>query len=153
MGNLGTPNGRYCALNKTLPNFNCRLFVLVIFASCFLVTCGDFFLPGSQNVQVAPGSVEFFQRDPKALVRGNAIYLGSCANFCHEYSLPEGARLNLFDCSWVYGGTNAEIAGVIRKGLKGKRMPGFGDNFPEEHDLNKVVAYLRSKEGSCDAIL
>jgi mono/diheme cytochrome c family protein len=102
---------------------------------------------------VAPGSVEFFQRDPKALVRGNAIYLGSCANFCHEYSLPEGARLNLFDCSWVYGGTNAEIAGVIRKGLKDKRMPGFGDNFPEEHDLNKVVAYLRSKEGSCDAIL
>lgn len=153
MDDLGALNGRCCAINKILRNSNYWTLVLVLFASCVLVACGDSFVPGSQNVQVTPGSVEFFQEDPKALIRGNAIYLGSCANFCHEYSLPAGARLNLFDCSWVYGDTNEEIAGVIRKGLKGTRMLGFGDNFPETLDLNKVVAYLRSEEGSCDSSL
>lgn len=153
MDDLTIPNGKNCAVDTALQNTNCRSLVLILFALCFLVGCGDSFLPGLQNVQVAPDSVEFFQEDPEALIRGNAIYLGSCATFCHEYSLPEGDRLNLFDCSWIYGDTNEEIAGVITKGVKGTRMLGFGDNFPEAHDLKKVVAYLKVEKESCDSAL
>lgn len=146
-------NERNFTVYKTLQNIKPVSLVLIFYASCFFAGCGEPILPRMQTGQVAPNSVEFFEGDFEALSRGNAIYLGSCANFCHEYSLPEGHRLNLFDCSWIYSDSNEDIASVIVKGVKGTRMPGFGDNFPEAQDLKKVVAYLRSSRRSCELIL
>ena len=128
-----------------------RQFALIIFALGFLLSCGDSSPSGTETLQVEQNSVRFFQEDPEALMRGNAIYLGSCANFCHEYDLPNGNRLNLFDCHRIHGASIEEVSDVIRQGVEGTRMLGFGDNFPKPHDLKKLVAYLRSQNKSCDS--
>ena len=111
-------NEKNFTVYKTLQNIKPVSLVLIFYASCFFAGCGEPILPRMQTGQVAQNSVEFFEGDFEPLARGNAIYLGSCANFCHEYSLPEGHRLNLFDCSWIYGDSNEDIASVIVKGVK-----------------------------------
>ena len=95
--------------------------------------------------------VQTFMADASALARGQAIFEGSCASFCHAME-PE-AELDasfLFDCQWNNGSLDQDIFDTITKGVTGTRMVGFGSNFPEgDDDLWKVIAYLRSNQQAC----
>lgn len=95
--------------------------------------------------------VQAFMADASALARGQAIFEGSCASFCHTME-PE-AELDasfLFDCQWNHGSLDQEIFDTVTNGVVGTRMVGFGSNFPEgDDDLWKVIAYLRSNQQAC----
>jgi|TARA_B110000971_G_scaffold150395_1_gene153598 mono/diheme cytochrome c family protein len=101
-----------------------------------------------------PTLVQSFMADDNALIRGQAIYAGSCADFCHGLTpelsaLDFGDDANLFNCLWQYGETDEEIFGSIVNGISGTRMVGFGSNFPEVDDPWKIIAYLRVNQSSC----
>ncbi len=111
---------------------------------------------GSEPEVVELSIVEQYMNDDLALLRGEAIYAGSCASFCHGLT-PEiageefGSAANLFDCQWKYGGSDEEIFSTVVTGVAGTGMVGFGSNFPEgDDDLWKLIAFLRSKQGSCE---
>jgi mono/diheme cytochrome c family protein len=115
-----------------------------------LAACG----PEPEVVELS--IVEQYMNDDMALLRGEAIYAGSCASFCHGLT-PEiageefGSAANLFDCQWKYGGSDEEIFSTVVTGVAGTGMVGFGSNFPEgDDDLWKLIAFLRSKQGSCE---
>ena len=98
--------------------------------------------------------VQSFMADENALLRGQAIYAGSCADFCHgltsELSAVNfGDDANLFNCLWQYGETDEEIFDTIVNGILGTRMVGFGSNFPEVDDPWKIIAYLRANQSAC----
>ena len=83
-------------------------------------------------------------KDPAALKRGRAIFLGACAGYCHGVRRGgAGDAPNLFDCDWRHGGADHEIFASIYTGVPGTRMIGFGGKL-EDDDLWKVVAYLRA---------
>lgn len=104
--------------------------------------------------EVEPTLVQSFMVDENALLRGQAIYAGSCADFCHGLT-PElsavnfGDDANLFNCLWQYGETDDEIFDTIVNGVPGTRMVGFGSNFPEADDPWKIIAYLRVNQSTC----
>lgn len=76
------------------------------------------------------------------LARGESLYEGSCAGFCHGAE-ASGAP-DLFDCGWLTSRSNEEIEEVIVAGIAGTRMVGFGSNFPEgERDHARLIAYIR----------
>ncbi|MBL4580699.1 MAG: c-type cytochrome [Gammaproteobacteria bacterium] len=95
--------------------------------------------------------VQAFMADAAAVARGQAIFEGSCASFCH--TMEPTAALDasfLFDCQWNHGSTDQDIFNTVTSGVVGTRMVGFGSNFPEgDNDLWKVIAYLRSKQQAC----
>ncbi|PCI73581.1 MAG: hypothetical protein COB20_16150 [SAR86 cluster bacterium] len=95
--------------------------------------------------------VQAFMADASALARGQAIFAGSCASFCH--TMETEAELDasfLFDCQWNHGSTDQDIFNTVTNGVIGTRMVGFGSNFPEgDDDLWKVIAYLRSNQQAC----
>tara|TARA_B110000858_G_scaffold77483_1_gene89811 strand:+ start:53753 stop:54100 length:348 start_codon:yes stop_codon:yes gene_type:complete len=95
--------------------------------------------------------VQAFMAKPSALARGQALFEGSCASFCHTTELEAKSDASfLFDCQWNHGATDQDIFNTITNGVIGTRMVGFGENFPEgDDDLWKVIAYLRSKQQAC----
>ncbi len=97
--------------------------------------------------------VDAFMVDPEALERGQALFLGSCANFCHGLIAEQEEENDasfLFDCQWDYGETNEDIFRVVTTGIPDTRMVGFGNNFPEgDDDLWKIIAYIRSNQDPC----
>ena len=93
--------------------------------------------------------VQAFMADAAAVARGQAIFQGSCASFCHTVVLEPEASF-LFDCQWNHGSSDQDIFNTITGGVANTRMVGFGSNFPEgDDDLWKVVAYLRSNQQAC----
>lgn len=111
---------------------------------------------GAEPEPVELTVVQQYMNDDLALLRGEAIYAGSCASFCHGLT-PEiageefGSAANLFDCEWKYGGTDEEIFNTVVAGVTGTGMVGFGSNFPEgDDDLWKLIAFLRSKQVPCE---
>jgi len=111
---------------------------------------------GSDSEITEQTIVQQYMDDELALLRGEAIYEGSCASFCHGLT-PEiageeyGSAANLFDCQWKYGGSDEEIFNTVVTGVVGTGMVGFGSNFPEgDSDLWKLIAYLRSKQMPCE---
>jgi len=105
-----------------------------------------------------PTLVQGFMADDNALIRGQAIYAGSCADFCHGLTsellaVDFGEDANLFNCLWQYGETDEEIFDSIVNGIEGTRMVGFGSNFSEADDPWKIIAYLRVNQSSCAAEL
>lgn len=115
---------------------------------CVLAACG----PAEDE---ALTQVQAFMLDEAALVRGQAIYAGSCADFCHGLTPALAAAdfddtANLFDCQWQYGATDEEIFATVVNGIPGTAMAGFGSNFPEgDDDLWKIIAYLRVNQTTC----
>ncbi|MFT6093487.1 MAG: mono/diheme cytochrome c family protein [Pseudohongiellaceae bacterium] len=98
--------------------------------------------------------VQGFMADDNALLRGQAIYAGSCADFCHGLTselsaISFGDDANLFNCLWQYGETDEEIFDTIVNGIPGTSMVGFGSNFPEADDPWKIIAYLRANQSTC----
>ena len=94
-----------------------------------------------------------YRNDPAALRRGQELFLGSCVNFCHNLIEEESDvadALFLFDCRWKHSGDNAEIFRVIKEGIPGTRMVGFGDNFPGgDDDVWKIIAWIRHSQDNC----
>ena len=89
--------------------------------------------------------------DPTALQRGEALFRGTCAGFCHGLTPEQSESAYLFDCEWIHGGSDEEIFAVISNGIPDTRMVGFGDNFPEgDGDKWKLIAYLRANQQPCD---
>ena len=97
--------------------------------------------------------VQAFMADTAAVARGQAIFEGSCASFCHANELEAELELEasfLFDCQWNHGSSDQDIFNTITSGVANTRMVGFGSNFPEgDDDLWKVIAYLRSNQQAC----
>ena len=97
------------------------------------------------------GRVAALQQDQAELMRGEALFLGSCADYCHgmtEESTDNDASF-LFDCRWDHGDSDEDIVNVILQGVPGTRMVAFGDNFPDPEDPWRIVAYLRATAGPC----
>ena len=113
-----------------------------------MVACGD---AEPNEVPIELTVVEGFMADTAAVVRGEALYEGSCAGFCHTREPADTDALFLFDCDWKHGGTDQEIFDIVTVGVPDTRMVGFGSNFPEgDDDLWKIIAFLRSNQHSCD---
>ncbi len=118
--------------------------VLIVMAS--LTACGESEAPAPVELSV----VEAFMQDPEALNRGQALFIGTCAGYCHKTTPEETDAVFLFDCQWKHGGSDQEIFDTVTVGVPNTRMVGFGSNFPEgEDDLWKIIAYLRSNQHPC----
>ena len=94
--------------------------------------------------------VEGFMQDASALARGEALFEGSCAGFCHNLEQSASDAPSLFDCEWKHGGADQEIFDIVTVGVPNTRMVGFGSNFPQgDDDLWKIIAYLRINQQAC----
>ncbi|MEX0617946.1 MAG: c-type cytochrome [Pseudohongiellaceae bacterium] len=108
-----------------------------------LVACGE-------NEPPAPSIVETYMADPAAVDRGEALFVGTCAGYCHSFERDNTDALYLFDCEWKHGDGDQDIFNTVIAGIPNTRMVGFGDNFPEgEADLWKIIAFLRTNQESC----
>ena len=123
----------------------------IIATSCVLANCAD-------DGQVT--AVVGLQTPSAALVRGAALYAGSCSDFCHGRG-PSAIDVvstalaatatgrasdapDLFDCAWITTKSDSEIEQVIIAGIADTRMVGFGSNFPEgKRDHAALIGYLR----------
>lgn len=117
-------------------------------AGLLLVMCND---QAGQSVELT--GVQAYLQDQESLARGEALFLGSCAGFCHQL-VPEPTETTdasyLFDCEWLHGSSDDELFDIISKGIPNTRMVGFGDNFPEgDEDKWKLIAFLRSRQEPC----
>lgn len=109
-----------------------------------LVACGE----DVRDSAADSAEVRALLEDPAALARGEALYAGSCANFCHADS--DDPVLDLFDCEWRHGSSDAEIFAVVTTGVADTRMVGFGNNWPEgEADLWRIIAFIRHNQAPC----
>jgi len=122
-----------------------------IAVSCALASCAE-----DGRVTTAVG----VQTPSAALVRGAALYAGSCSDFCHGRGPSAidvvttvlvatatgraGDAPDLFDCAWITTKSDSEIEQVIIAGIADTRMVGFGSNFPEgKRDHAALIGYLR----------
>ena len=94
--------------------------------------------------------VEAFMQDSEAVNRGQALFIGTCAGYCHKTTPEETDALFLFDCQWKHGSGDQEIFDIVTIGVPNTRIVGFGSNFPEgDDDLWKIIAYLRINQQEC----
>ena len=91
--------------------------------------------------------VQAYMQDPEAVARGRALFIGTCAGYCHKTTPEASDAPYLFDSEWIHGGSDEAIYNTIVNGVPGTRMIAFGTNFPEgEADLWKIIAYLRTSQ-------
>lgn len=91
-----------------------------------------------------------FRIDPQALKRGKALFVGTCAGYCHS-PVVERAAPNLFDCAWRHGsGADQEIFDLIAAGVPNTAMVGFQGKLPEgDDDIWRLVAYIGASRSGC----
>ncbi len=82
-------------------------------------------------------------KSPPDVARGKALFMGTCGAYCHKLTAANGDAPFLFDCDWLFGGTDAQIFNTISHGVKGSRMVAFGGAIPDQ-DIWRIVAYLKS---------
>ena len=110
-----------------------------------LTACGEGEAPPAELT-----AVEAFMQDEEAVKRGQALFIGTCAGYCHKTTPEETDALFLFDCQWKHGNSDQQIFDLVTNGVPNTRMVGFGSNFPEgEDDLWKIIAYLRINQQDC----
>ena len=97
-----------------------------------------------------PTPAEALRADAQAVARGKALFVGTCAGYCHSPTV-ERAAPNLFDCVWKNGGGgDRELFDVIADGVPGTPMIAFRGKLPEgDEDIWRLVAYLGSARQSC----
>lgn len=121
-------------------------FLLLIISLGLLSACGG----GEPEPPPEPTVVEAFMADPAAVARGEALFVGTCAGYCHSLQPNDSDAVFLFDCEWIHGGSDQEIFDTVTTGVPSTRMVGFGSNFPEgEDDLWKIIAFLRTNQQAC----
>lgn len=97
-----------------------------------------------------PTPAEALRADAQAVARGKALFVGTCAGYCHSPTV-ERAAPNLFDCVWNNGdGGDQDLFDVIADGVPGTAMIAFRGKLPEgDEDIWRLVAYLGSARQSC----
>ncbi|RRJ97071.1 glucose sorbosone dehydrogenase [Opitutaceae bacterium TAV4] len=71
------------------------------------------------------------------------VYAQWCAS-CHGERLEGGSGSNLLGQTWKHGGDDASLARVIRDGVAGTAMPGFGASF-DDAQIRALVIFLREE--------
>lgn len=91
-----------------------------------------------------------YREDAEALKRGKALFVGTCAGYCHSPAVERAAPY-LFDCTWLHGsGTDQELFDVIANGVPNTAMLGFQGKLPEgDADIWRLVAYIRDSSPGC----
>lgn len=89
-----------------------------------------------------------FRTSPDDLSRGKALFIGTCAGYCHT-TTPDGRDAPfLFDDQWLHGGTDQEIFDSIAQGIPGTTMIAFEGKLPQgDDDIWRMVAYITSPSG------
>jgi mono/diheme cytochrome c family protein len=82
-------------------------------------------------------------RSPDDIARGRALFAGTCGAYCHKMTPAPADAPFLFDCTWLFGGSDQEVFHTITHGVPGSRMVPFGGAIPDE-DIWRIVAYLKS---------
>ncbi len=118
---------------------------LLFIAIGLLTACG-----GEPEPPADEPTVEAFMADPEAVARGEALFVGTCAGYCHSRQPGDSDAVFLFDCEWIHGGSDQEIFDTVTVGVPNTRMVGFGSNFPEgDDDLWKIIAFIRTNQQAC----
>ena len=146
---LGSPlQGKKNEIETKLPDNLTKKLIKVIFLSgslSLLLDCN-----GELKTAEEKTVVDIFMEDPEALGRGQALFEGSCANYCHGKNQTADKEQFLFDCYWKHGGSDQEIFDIVTAGIPETTMIGFGSNFPDgDDDLWKIIAFLRVKQEAC----
>lgn len=103
---------------------------------CALAACA----PGEP-----PSPADALRTDTAALTRGQQLFTGVCAGYCHGLSPGPREAPYLFDCAWLHGGHDTDLYRVIAEGVPETPMIAFGGQLPEgEDDIWRLVAYIRS---------
>ena len=91
-----------------------------------------------------------YREDTEALKRGRALFVGTCAGYCHSPAVERTAPY-LFDCTWLHGsGKDQELFDVIANGVPNTAMLGFQGKLPEgDADIWRLVAYITSSGPGC----
>ena len=110
-------------------------FLLIAGTAAFLAACDN---------KGASDPVPKLQTDPAAIERGKEIFAGTCGAYCHKMTDAQSDAPNLFDCTWLHGGSDQEIFNTISHGVPKTRMVPFADALPDE-DIWKIVAYLKAQ--------
>jgi putative heme-binding domain-containing protein len=77
-----------------------------------------------------------------ALEEGQALYRGLCSG-CHGGAGRGGKGPDLTGDRWIHGGSDEDIARVIRNGVPKTTMKKLGDALKEEQ-IRKLILYIRS---------
>jgi putative heme-binding domain-containing protein len=80
--------------------------------------------------------------DPAALAEGQALFRGLCSG-CHGGAGRGGKGPDLTDNRWIHGGTDDDIARVIRNGVLNTTMKKLGESLKEEQ-IRRLISYIRS---------
>ena len=84
-----------------------------------------------------------FRDDAEAISRGKALFIGTCAGYCHTTTPGNREAPYLFDGQWVHGGTDQEIFDTIANGVPGTTMIAFKGKLPQgDDDIWRLVAYI-----------
>jgi len=111
----------------------------------------NYLLPGLLSLVLIAGCepsspADALMSDAQAIKRGQLIYTGTCGGYCHNNSSGAADAPNLFDCTWLHGGSDQEVFNTISNGVRGTRMIGFSGKLPNgDDDLWRLVVYLKSK--------
>lgn len=115
----------------------------VALAAALAVACAPSEAPSRTRAAGAP-------LDAEALARGERLFLGSCAGYCHVP--PGGGRgdaPDLFDCQWLYGAADEAVFRSISDGVPDSDMEGFAGSLSEA-DRWLLVEWLRASS-RCDS--
>lgn len=105
-------------------------------ALCALIACA----PGEP-----PSPADAFRADPAALTRGQQLFNGVCAGYCHGLSPGPRDAPYLFDCTWLHGGRDADLFQTVSEGVPNTQMIAYGGVLPEgDDDIWRLVAYIKS---------
>ena len=77
--------------------------------------------------------------------RGMQIYISICSA-CHGFDGEGGNAPNLTDNFYIYGHQKSVVEAIIKHGIEGKGMPGWGHSLSEK-DLQALTDYVVSLQG------
>jgi putative heme-binding domain-containing protein len=106
-----------------------------------LVAAGAWVGPWASRAQTAKPAAAATE-DPAALAEGQALFRGLCSG-CHGGAGRGGKGPDLTDQRWIHGGTDDDIARVIRNGVPNTTMKKLGESLKEDQ-IRKVIGYVRS---------
>lgn len=95
-----------------------------------------------------------FSSDQNVIDEGKAIFMstGNLCFTCHGNNAEGLVGPNLTDEFWISGCTAEEIASSIKTGFPSKGMMPYGSGSRiSDEDLNKLVSYIGSLQGSSPA--
>jgi len=82
-------------------------------------------------------------KSPTDVKRGKDLFMGTCGAYCHKLTSANGDAPFLFDCDWLFGGSDEQVFHTISHGVPNSRMVAFGGAIPDQ-DIWRIVAYLKS---------